>query len=228
MMALRVALVEPDFLVLAALTQLVGGAADLELSSVCSSREGLRDALADGIPDVVVTDLRLPPGMADEGIQIGRELRATHPGVGVMVLTACDDPLFLVELVRSGTHGRGYVLRARVRSDQQLISAIAAVARGGSVVDPILVQALVRSRPTGDRHLDGLSAREHDVLVEMATGASNAAIAVRAGMSKREVERHVGSIFSKLGLTATPYVSRRVQAVLRFVGEAGSGPARAP
>jgi DNA-binding NarL/FixJ family response regulator len=219
-MPIRVALAEDNFLVREALSQLLQDEEDLEIVAVCVDALELRAAIDEHEPDVVVTDICMPPSMDDDGIRVARELHRTHPAIGVIVLSAYCDPAFALGLLESGSERRGYLLKDRVHSGGQLTSTIRAVARGGSVIDPKVVQSLVEARERRARSaLTLLSARERDVLVEMAHGASNSAIAGTLGLTKRGVETHINSIFAKLALPAAPDVSRRVRAVLMFLAD---------
>jgi DNA-binding NarL/FixJ family response regulator len=219
-MPIRVALAEDSFLVREALTQLLDDEEDLEVVAVCVDAVELRDAIEVHEPDVVVTDICMPPSMNDEGIRIAGDLSRTHPTIGVVVLSAYCDAAFALGLLESGSDGRAYLLKERVHSGRQLTSTIRAVAGGGSVIDPKVVQLLVEAR---DRQahsaLTPLSPRERDILVEMAHGSSNAGIAASLGLTKRAVEKHINSIFAKLALPAAPDISRRVRAVLMFLSD---------
>jgi DNA-binding NarL/FixJ family response regulator len=220
-MPIRVALAEDSFLVREALAQLLEHEEDLELVAVCRDGDELRAVLAAQELDVVVTDICMPPTMGDEGIRIAADAAHTHPTLGVVVLSAYCEPAFAMSLLRDGTERRGYLLKDHIHSGRQLTATIRAVAGGGSVIDPRVVELLVEAQ---DRHahspLAPLSARERDILVEMARGASNAAISASLGLTKRGVEKHINSIFAKLRLPAAPEVSRRVRAVLLFLAEA--------
>jgi DNA-binding NarL/FixJ family response regulator len=161
--------------------------------------------------------------MTDEGIRLATRLRGTHPEVGVIVMSAHSDPSYALALLESGSEGRGYLLKERLHSRAQLLATIEAVAGGGSVIDPKVVEALVHGPSRrGPSPLDVLTPREHEVLVEMARGASNAAIAKTLGLTKRAVEKHVNSVFAKLDLPLSDDVSRRVRAVLLFLGQVGA------
>jgi DNA-binding NarL/FixJ family response regulator len=175
-------------------------------------------------PEVVLVDIRMPPTMTDEGIRLATRLRTTHPSVGVIVMSAYADPAYALALLQSGSEGRGYLLKDRLHSRAQLLATIEAVSDGGSVIDPEVVDALVHGRSP----LQALTPREHEVLVEMARGASNGAIAETLGLTKRAVEKHINSVFAKLDLPESHEVSRRVRAVLLFLGQAASAPHGAP
>jgi len=220
-MVVRVGVADDSFLIREALTRLLGDVDEVELVAVCADGEELAAAMDAQHPDVVLVDIRMPPTMTDEGIRLATRLRTTHPRVGVIVMSAYADPAYALALLQSGSEGRGYILKDRLHSRAQLLATIEAVSDGGSVIDPKVVEALVHGRSP----LDVLTPREHDVLVEMARGASNGAIAEVLGLTKRAVEKHINSVFAKLDLPLSDDVSRRVRAVLLFLGEAG-GPAR--
>jgi DNA-binding NarL/FixJ family response regulator len=221
-MAIRVALAEDSFLVREALRQLLRAEADLDLVAVCADGDELRAALAEHDVDVVVTDIRMPPSMDDEGLRIAAELHRSAPHVGVVVLSAYCDAALATELLTTGSDRRGYLLKERVHSRRQLTATIKAVAGGSSAIDPKVVQSLVEARRRRVRSpLSALSRPERDVLGSMAAGASNAAIAGELGLTKRSVEKHINGIFAKLELDADPDVSRRVSAVVTFLAEAG-------
>jgi DNA-binding NarL/FixJ family response regulator len=221
-MAVRVGVADDSFLIREALTRLLGDVDEVELVAVCADGEELAAAMDAHHPDVVLVDIRMPPTMTDEGIRLATRLRTTHPGVGVIVMSAYADPADALALLQSGSEGRGYLLKDRLQSRAQLLAAIEAVSEGGSVIDPKVVEALVHARSRHGRSpLDILTPREHEVLVEMARGASNRAIATALGLTKRAVEKHVNSVFAKLDLPLSDDVSRRVRAVLLFLGQAG-------
>jgi DNA-binding NarL/FixJ family response regulator len=169
-------------------------------------------------PDVVLTDIRMPPSHSDEGIRFANRLRDTHPGIGVIVLSQYDEPRFALALIELGADGRGYLLKDRLHDRAQLYGAIEAVAHGDAVIDPKLVDALVsgKARLT-DSPLAELTPRERDVLAEIAKGKSNAAIAETLVLTKRAVEKHINAIFYKLDLGAEDDVHKRVKATLLFL-----------
>lgn len=172
-------------------------------------------------PTILVTDVRMPPTSTDEGIRLARHMRSAHPGVGVIVLSNYADPAYASGLLEGGTSGRGYLLKERVSRFDELNDAVRQVASGGTVLDPLVVEALLaqpRSAPT----LGRLTPREREVLSELATGFSNRTIAQRLVLSQRAVEKHINSIFAKLELTVDDAVDRRVKAVLMFLDEAGT------
>jgi DNA-binding NarL/FixJ family response regulator len=183
----------------------------------------LLDLVETAKPDVVVTDIRMPPSGTDEGIRAAASLREDHPDVGVVVLSQYASPSYALDLLSGGSEGRAYLLKERVSDVDELVDAIRQVADGGSVIDPKVVEELVSAtatRPKSD--LDRLTPRETEILHEMATGKSNAAIAETLILSERAVEKHTNSIFSKLGLSEERNVNRRVKAVLLYLSGQGS------
>jgi DNA-binding NarL/FixJ family response regulator len=162
----------------------------------------------------------MPPSNTDEGIRLADRLRETSPSTGVVVLSQYAAPPYVLALLEHGSDGRGYLLKERIHDRGQLVSAIDTVARGGSVIDPKIVEVLVEAKARADRSpLAELTPRERDVLAEMAEGMSNAAIAESLVLSKGAVEKHINSIFTKLGLAASEDVSKRVKATLMFLAE---------
>ncbi len=223
MATIRVALAEDNVLLREGISRLVDGDDDFELVGVSSDLPGLLALIVERDPDVVVTDIRMPPTGTDEGIRAAEWLRQHRPEVGVVVLSQFTAPAYAMALLEEGSAGRAYLLKERVAGVDELASAIRAVAQGGSVIDPLVIDELVRSRSsrrTSD--LAWLTPRELEILGEMAQGKSNAAIAASLGVSERAVEKHTNSIFSKLGLTEEKDVNRRVKAVLVFLSEPGA------
>ena len=219
MTTIRVALAEDNVLLREGVARLVAATADFELVGAASDLPELLAVIERSEPDVVITDIRMPPTGHDEGIQAAAWLREHRPGVGVVVLSQYTAPGYAVELLEHGSAGRAYLLKERVASVEELVRAVRAVANGGSVIDPVVVDELVRSRShPGASSLDTLTARETQVLAEMAQGKNNAAIAAAASVSERAVEKHTNSIFGKLGLSEEKDVNRRVMAVLLFLG----------
>jgi DNA-binding NarL/FixJ family response regulator len=193
---------------------------DLEVAAVCGDLDSLFVAVEAEHPDVVVTDIRMPPGNTDEGIRAAVRLRTEHPDVGVVVLSQYAVPGYALTLLEGGSAGRSYLLKERVLEPDQLVTAIRAVAAGGSVIDPKVVEALVAEDTRGERSpLTSLSARERDVLREMATGKSNEAIGETLFLAERSVEKVIHSIFLKLGLTWEPSVNKRVKAVILYLAD---------
>ena len=217
-MAVRVGVADDSFLIREALTRLLGDSDEIELVAVCADGDELAAAVDACHPDVVLVDIRMPPTMTDEGIRLAARLRRTHPDVGVIVMSAHAEPTYVLALLEAGSEGRAYLLKDRLHSRAQLLATIEAVARGGSVIDPKVVEALVRGRPRQARPpLDALTPREREILVEMARGASNAAIATTLHLTRRAVEKHINAVFAKLDLPLSEDVSRRVRAVLLYL-----------
>ena len=219
-MTLRLVVAEDNLLVREGLEQLLAGADGLEVVSTCGDLDGLLESIAQERPDVVVTDIRMSPTRTDEGIQVAERLRQTDPEVGVLVLSQFSDPAYVLKLLDAGSDGRGYLLKERIHDRGQLSTAIRAVADGGSVIDPKLVEILVSGRAALERSpLRDLTSREREVLAEIAEGKSNAAIAESLVLTKRAVEKHINSIFTKLGLADAHDVSKRVKATLLFLSD---------
>ncbi|MCB0958414.1 MAG: response regulator transcription factor [Acidimicrobiales bacterium] len=191
----------------------------LELVAAVGSYGELIDAVDEHRPDVVLTDIRMPPTQSDEGIRAAVEIRTTHPEMGVVVLSQYVEPDYAVRLFAAGSDGRAYLLKERVGDIAELAAAIRRVADGGSVLDPKVVDALIEGRSQAEPSvLDRLTDREREVLAEMAKGGSNAAIGEALFISARSAEKHIGSIFTKLDLPETDDVHRRVRAVLVYLG----------
>jgi DNA-binding NarL/FixJ family response regulator len=222
---IRVVIGEDTFLMREALERIMSGFDDIEAVAFCGDRGSLTAAIERERPDAVVTDIRMPPTGTDEGIQVARELRVSHPDIGVVVLSQFADPSYVLDFLDAGSSRRAYLLKERVGDPQQLMGAIEAVVAGGSVIDPKVVEVLVRARSTGAQSpLSSLTRREHDVLAELAQGKSNAAIAESLVLTKRAVEKHINAIFTKLELESPDDVSRRVKAALLFLAN-GNNPA---
>jgi DNA-binding NarL/FixJ family response regulator len=218
--ATRVVLAEDNYIAREGIGQLLGMLPGVEVLAVCSDLDSLLAAVETEHPDVVVTDIRMPPSGTDEGIRAAATLRETHPEIGVVILSQHDDPAYALALLESGSEGRAYLLKERVSDRGQLAAAVAEVAQGGSVIDPKIVESLVRARSHSEASpLAELTARERDVLREIATGKSNTAIAESLVLTKRAVEKHINAIFMKLGLAQADDVSKRVKATLIFLAE---------
>ncbi len=219
-MALRLVIADDHLLVREGIRRLLETDPDLEVVAVCGDLESLLAAVETEHPDVIVTDIRMPPGNSDEGIQAAQRLRTTDPDVGVVVLSQYATPSYALAILEGGSARRSYLLKERVQEPEQLVSAIRAVADGGSVIDPKVVEALVAEDARGERSpLKSLSAREWDVLREMAAGKNNAAIGESLFLAERSVEKVIQSIFLKLGLTWEPSVNKRVKAVILYLAE---------
>lgn len=219
---IRVVVAEDSYLIREVLTTTLSAAPEIDLVAVAANGKELRTVIENWRPQVVVTDIRMPPSGADEGIAVAAALRDTDPEVGVVVLSQYAEPEYALALLDRGTGRRAYLLKERIRNRHELIAAIEAVARGGSVIDPVIVDVLIqaRARATHSRLAD-LTSRERELLAEIASGKSNGAIAESLVLTKRAVEKHVNSIFSKLDLPETEDVSRRVRATLMFLAEEG-------
>ena len=217
---IRVVAAEDSYVVREFLTTTLESAPEVDLLAVCSNRTELEAAITSEVPDVVVTDIRMPPTGREEGIAVATSLRESHPDVGVVVLSQYAEPEYALALLASGSGRRAYLLKERIRNREQLIGAIEAVADGGSVIDPKIVDVLIeaKARP-GRSALAELTPRERELLAEIAAGKSNGAIAETLVLTKRAVEKHVNSIFSKLGLPEDQDVSRRVKATLIYLSE---------
>jgi DNA-binding NarL/FixJ family response regulator len=218
--AVRVVVAEDDLLVREGIKGLLGASPGLEIVATCRDLPETIHAVEDFVPDVVLTDIRMPPTKGDEGIQLAASLRRSHPGVGVVVLSNYDEPAYVIALLEHGAAGRAYLLKENLADPERLVRAIEDVARGGSVVDPRVVERLVAARAHAkDSPLAGLTLREREVLAQMAEGKSNPAIATALTLTVRAVEKHINTIFSKLLLTDEPDLNRRVKAVLIFLSQ---------
>jgi len=219
-MPLRLVIAEDHLFVREGIRRLLEADPELEVAAVCGDLDSLFAAVEAERPDVVVTDIRMPPGNSDEGIQAADRLRASDPDVGVVVLSQYATPSYALALLEGGSSGRSYLLKERVQDPGELVSAIRAVANGGSVIDPKVVEALVAEDARGERSpLKGLTARERDVLREMAAGKSNEAIGESLFLAERSVEKVIHSIFLKLELTWEPSVNKRVKAVILYLAD---------
>jgi DNA-binding NarL/FixJ family response regulator len=222
---IRLILAEDSFIVREGLQEILSTHPAIDVVEACDDLHGLLDAVERHDPHVVVTDIRMPPSNTDEGIQAAATLRESHPHVGVVVLSQYGDPAYALALLESGSDRRAYLLKERVHDVGQLVFAVEAVAAGGSVIDPKIVEVLVAARARGDgSSLADLTDAEARVLAEIAQGKSNTAIAESLQLSKRAVEKHSHSIFRKLGLANSAEVSKRVKAALLFLAD-GTPPA---
>lgn len=224
--ALRIVLADDSYLVREGVSLLVEAAEGVELAGTAADHAALLRAVDEHAPDVVVTDIRMPPTGTDEGIRAASALRSSHPDLGVVVLSHYVEPAYALALFREGTRGRAYLLKERVGDVEQLLDAVRRVADGGSVLDPKVVDALVEARTARPSVLDRLTPREREVLAEVATGRTNAAIAASLFLTERAVEKHTNAIFAKLGLNEQQDVNKRVRAVLLFLEEGGVSPTR--
>jgi DNA-binding NarL/FixJ family response regulator len=220
-MAVTVALAEDNLIVRTGIAQLlVENEAGIEVVSECDNLDSLLEAVDRDAPDVVLTDIRMPPTFTDEGLRVAAMLRERGSDIGVVILSNYAEPDFAFSLLESGLEGRAYILKERVSDRGQLVSAIHTVAAGGSVMDPKVVEPLMLARAREKRSvLKELSARELEVLGQIAQGKSNAAIAESLFLTKRAVEKHINAIFLKLNLAFAEDVSKRVKATLMFLAE---------
>jgi DNA-binding NarL/FixJ family response regulator len=219
-MPIRIALGEDSLIVREGVRQLLAADPDIEIVAAVGDQAALRQACEDEHPDVVLTDIRMPPTHTDEGIRLAAELRGSHPGIGVVILSQFSDPSYALALLEHGSDGRAYLLKERVHDRGELMAAIHAVAAGGSLIDPKVVEVLVVARSrVAHSPLNELTARELEVLAEIAQGKSNTAIADSLFLTKRAVEKHINAIFWKLGLADAAEVSKRVKAALLFLAD---------
>jgi DNA-binding NarL/FixJ family response regulator len=219
-MTVRVVLGEDSFVVREGINRIVEQIEDVEIVASCVDAPTLLSAIDQELPDVVLTDIRMPPSKTDEGIRVAAKLRTTHPEIGVVVLSQYAEPAYAVELFRAGSDRRAYLLKERLKDRSELSRAIKAVAAGSSVVDPRVIDKLIEGRARlADSKLAALTARELEILGLVAEGQSNAAIGEALVISKRAVEHHINAIFYKLGLTEAADISRRVVATVMYLTE---------
>jgi DNA-binding NarL/FixJ family response regulator len=225
---LRVVVAEDHYLVREGVRRILDEEQDLSVVATVGSATELEVAAARTEPDVVVTDVRMPPDTHLAGISAALRIRAARPGVGIVVLSQYSDPRYAMSLLADGAAGTAYLLKERVGDPDSLVHAVHTVAAGGSVIDPDVVEALVaRTAHRGPSPLERLTPRERDVLQLMAEGRTNSGIGARLHLSESSVEKHSGSIFAKLGLTAEGDTHRRVAAVLAYLdGRGEDSPAR--
>jgi DNA-binding NarL/FixJ family response regulator len=216
--AIRVVLADDHYLVREGIRRLLETDPELDVAAVCGDLDSLLAAVETEHPDVVVTDIRMPPHGLDEGIQAAARIRELHPAVGVVVLSQYAEPRYALALLESGTARRAYLLKERVDDIAELLAAIRTVADGGSVIDPAVVETLVADKARmAESPLRDLTPRELDVLREMAEGRNNAAIAEALVLTERSVENAIHSIFMKLGIAWETSVHKRVKAVLLYL-----------
>ena len=226
-MPIRVVVAEDNLLVREGIIRILATSPEIEVVAVCGNRDSLLSAVAAEKPDAVLTDIRMPPTNSDEGIEVAARLRATSPRTGVVVLSQFSEANYALRLFDQGASGRAYLLKERVSDLDQLVIALREVARGGSVVDPKVVEALIAARLNKKESVfASLTPRERDVMAEVAQGKNNAAIAVALFLTERGVEKHINAIFSKLGLSEEKDVHRRVKAALIFLAEESPSPSR--
>jgi DNA-binding NarL/FixJ family response regulator len=218
MKTLRIVLGEDSYLAREGIMRALEELEEVDVVAICSDLDELRTAIDETRPDVVLTDIRMPPTNTDEGIRLAGELRRSHPDIGVVVLSQHAEPLYAVSLFEDGSDRRAYLLKERLKDEGELARALHEVARGGSVVDPHIVERLVGAQSTsaGSR-VDKLTPREREILAMIAEGRSNAAIARALFITTRAVERHINGIFARLELEESAEANRRVQAVLVYL-----------
>lgn len=217
---IRIVLADDSYLARLALKHLFEGSASMVVVGECEDSEHVAPVVDSARADLLITDIRMPPSNQDEGIRLAARLRETHPALGVIVLSTYAEVAYALKLFESGCDSRGYLLKDRIRSRQQVLDAVVTVANGGSVTDPTVVEELVRSRVgTSRSRLDELTPRELETLALVAEGRSNADIAEVLVLTKRAVEKHVNAIFAKLELGDPDHVSRRVKAALLYLAD---------
>jgi DNA-binding NarL/FixJ family response regulator len=216
---MRVVVGEDSFLAREGISRVLERIEGVELVGTGADLEEVRRVIEESAPDVVLTDIRMPPTGTDEGIRLAAELRSSHPEIGVVVLSQHAEPLYATALFEQGSEGRAYLLKERLRDREELSRALHEVAAGGSVVDPRVVEELLAAqRRNKASKLDRLTPRELEILSLIAEGRSNTAIAEQLVVTRRAVERHINAIFWKLDLGESEDVSRRVKAVLVYLG----------
>jgi DNA-binding NarL/FixJ family response regulator len=214
---IRVVLAEDNALLRHGLVRLIDGTEGLSLVGSAADLPTLNGLIAEHDPDVVITDIRMPPTNTDEGISVAADLRVRKPDTGVILLSQYAEAQYALTLLADGTARRGYLLKERVADGDELAEAVRRVAEGGSVIDPTVIEGLVAAQRAKPSELDALTPRELEVLGEMAQGKSNASIAGALVLSERAIEKHTNSIFSKLGLSEEKDLNRRVSAVLVYL-----------
>ena len=220
-MALRLVVADDNFLVREGLVALLAEVEEIDAVGMASDPPSLFKLVAEASPDAVLTDIRMPPTFTDEGIAAAKRIRAEHPDVGVVVLSQYVEEDYAFQLLVDGVTGLGYLLKERLSDVDELVRALREVSRGGSVLDPKVVEALVARKGADEGPLAGLTGKEREVLHVMAAGSNNAAIASTLFMSERAVEKHIGAVFQKLGLVDEHVTNRRVMAVLTYLEAIG-------
>ncbi len=216
-------LAEDSYIVREGVRALLDAQDGLDLVGTCEDLPTLLAAVDELEPDVVITDIRMPPDQADEGVRAAQSLRTTHPEVGVVVLSQYVEEGYAVQLFEQGSGGRAYLLKERLGDVEELTGAVREVARGGSVIDPAVVDSLIAAKTRQRSPVDDLTEREREVLSHMAGGSNNRTIAEQLVLSPRAVEKHINSIFSKLGLAEETDSHHRVRAVLLYLGSPSAG-----
>jgi DNA-binding NarL/FixJ family response regulator len=222
---LRAVLADDHYLVREGMRSLLEDTGRVDVLATARNAEELIAAVDRHRPDIVITDIRMPPTHSTEGIQAAHEIRRAFPDVGVIALSQYVDGGYALELFRDGTDRLGYLLKERIGDLDELLAALHTVASGGSTIDPRVVEALVESRADAAASpLRHLTPRELDVLREMAQGKNNPGVAAALHLSESAVEKHVSSIFLKLGVLEDPKISRRVAAVLTYLRDEPPNP----
>ena len=214
---IRVLLAEDSYVVREGVRALIETQDDLELVGTCSDLPTLMAAVDEHSPDVVITDIRMPPDQTDEGVRAAQWMRDAHPGIGVVVLSQYVEEDYAVRLFERGSGGRAYLLKERLGDVEELVEAIREVLSGGSVVDSAVVDSLISARTRQRSPVDDLTPREREVLSHIARGSNNKAIAEQLVLSPRAVEKHINSIFAKLGIAEETDSHHRVRAVLLYM-----------
>jgi DNA-binding NarL/FixJ family response regulator len=215
---MRLVIAEDSAILRAGLAQLLalrGHEVSAQVADAAAAIAAVRESAPDGVPDAVVMDIRMPPTFTDEGIRAALELRAAYPDLGVLVFSQYVEARFAARLLEHGASGFGYLLKDRVADVSEFVDALGRVAAGGTALDPEIVTAMLNAN--ADRAIAALTPREHEVLGLMAEGRSNAAIGRALVISDGAVEKHIGNVFSKLGLEPGADEHRRVVAVLRYL-----------
>src|SRR4051812_8133762 len=220
---LRVVFADDNYLVREGVAALLHEIDTIDLVGTAEDPHALYEAVRLQQPDAVLTDIRMPPTHSNEGIVAAKRIRAEYPAIGVVVLSQFVEEQYAFELLADGVAGMGYLLKERVSDLAELSRALHEVARGGSVLDPRVVEGLLaRKAVEASDPLLGLTDRERDVLEQMASGRNNATVAKTLFMSDRAVEKHISSVFQKLGLVDEGENNRRVMAVLAFLDATGA------
>jgi DNA-binding NarL/FixJ family response regulator len=218
--AVRVVLAEDNAFLREGLRSLLNGSGRVEVVAACGTLDELLSAVDAEAPDVVLTDIRMPPNHSDEGIRAAQALRTSHPDVGVLALSQYLEPDLATTLLREGSGRRGYALKERADDVEYVVGALEAIAAGGSFIDDQVIDALVRGTTArAGSPLDRLTARERAILHEVARGRNNAAVGEELHISEHAVQKHINSIFAKLGLVDDGVTHRRVAAVLLYLAD---------
>ncbi len=220
----RVVIAEDNLLMRQGIVAVVGALDGTEVVDQCADKDQLLASVDAHRPDLVITDIRMPPSHTSEGVDAAIEIRRDHPDTAVIVLSHHNEPRDVLALFDGGTGGVGYLLKENVANLDELRRAISTVCAGGSPIDPEVVAVMVRQRSTGPSPIDRLSPREREVLALIAEGLNNTTIANELVIAEKSVHKHINTIFSKLGLTEEPDTHRRVRAVRLWLAEPGVSP----